>query len=152
MHVKILISSPNRKKFLIRIQSLYSGRGFIFTSSLSSGNILQNVTSSLQLLNSCVNQKVYSGNAQSPFHTCMWSKDVNIKKLTRTVVKRYKINIFTVLHFAASDLNWRLKYLLNIKKDHWFPLFNYLLRKMFNVVQWCCSFCFKHITIILNWF
>lgn len=101
MHVKILISSPNRKKerylwyviFNKNTTTVFRKRLF-FTSSLSSGNILQNVTSSLLLLNSCVNQKVYSGKAQSPVHTCMWSKDVNIKKLTRTVVKRYKINKF----------------------------------------------------------
>lgn len=101
MHVKILISSPNRKKerylwyviFNKNTITVFRKRLF-FTSSLSSGNILQNVTSSLLLLNSCVNQKVYSGKAQSPVHTCRWSKDVNIKKLTRTVVKRYKINKF----------------------------------------------------------
>lgn len=101
MHVKMLISSPNRKKerylwyviFNKNTITVFRKRLF-FTSSLSSGNILQNVTSSLLLLNSRVNQKVYSGKAQSPVHTCMWSKDVNIKKLTRTVVKRYKINKF----------------------------------------------------------
>lgn len=102
MHVKILISSPNRKKegylwyviFNKNTITVFRKRLF-FTSSLSSGNILQNVKSSLLLLNSRVNQKVYSGKAQSPVYTCMWSKDVNIKKkLTRTVVKRYKINKF----------------------------------------------------------
>lgn len=114
MHVKILISSPNRKKFLIRIQSLYSGRGFIFTSSLSSGNILQNVTSSLQLLNSCVNQKVYSGNAQSPFHTCMWSKDVDIKKTNQNCCQKIQNQYIYCFTFRS----FRLKLKVEISFKH----------------------------------
>lgn len=133
MHVKILISSPNRKKerylwyviFNKNTITVFRKRLF-FTSSLSSGNILQNVTSSLLLLNSCVNQKVYSGKAQSPVHTCMWSKDVNIKKLTRTVVKRYKIN-----KFRSFRLKLKIKIYFKYKERSLVSTFQLFVKKNF---------------------